>query len=277
MNVINCKGKPFDLSVPKVMGILNLTPDSFYDGNKHNSVVKALSHVRKMMDEGIDILDMGAASSRPGAKKISADEELTRLQPILKEITAEFPDLVISIDTFWKKVAEKTIDMGASIINDISAASQDSELLNFVSEAKVPYLLMHMKGTPVNMQDKPQYDNVVSHVIGFFIEKIRLLESKGITDVILDPGFGFGKSIDHNYQMLNKLSVFNILEKPILVGLSRKSMIYRVLGNEAKDTLAATTALHLQCLLNGAKILRAHDVKEANQAIKLYNQLKASS
>lgn len=269
----NANGRVINLDRPTVMGILNLTPDSFYDGNKHNSIEAALTHVRKLVAEGIDILDVGAASSRPGASKLSADQELTRLEPVLTEIVTEFPTLSISIDTYWRKVAERSVKLGASMINDISAGSIDSELIDFVAESKLPYILMHMQGDPSRMQKDPKYVDIVADILKFFIDKFRILEGKGITDVIIDPGFGFGKTLDHNYQLLNKLSIFHLLDAPILVGISRKSMIYKLLGITPEESLSATTAIHLQALLNGAHILRVHDVIEAKQAIALHQQI----
>ncbi len=269
MESINCNGKILDLTTPRVMGILNITPDSFYGGNKYNSVDAALGQVRLMKAEGADILDVGAASSRPGAKQIDAKEEWNRLAPVLKEVVSEFPDLIISVDTYWSSVAEKAVTSGASIINDISAFEIDKRLLDVISEAQVPYVLMHMKGTPDNMQLNPHYDNVTHEVMEFFVDKIRILQKKGIHDVILDPGFGFGKTLEHNYELVNNFDVLKILEKPILAGISRKSMIYKALNISANETLEITTALNLQLILKGARILRVHDVKQAKQAIEI--------
>jgi len=273
MKAINVNGRLLDFDSPKVMGILNLTPDSFFDGNKYTSTEKAIDQVKKMKEAGVDILDIGAASSRPGASKIGPEEEIKRIQEVLREVKQAFPDLVISIDTFHRKVAEYAINSGAHIINDISAWEIDEGMLDFVAEAKVPYIMMHMQGTPGNMQNNPKYDNVLSDVLKFFIPKLRKLSILGIHDVVIDPGFGFGKRLEDNYELLKHLSVFRILEKPILTGLSRKSMVYKLLDVEAEETLAATSALHLQALLNGASILRVHDVKEAVQAIALHKML----
>jgi dihydropteroate synthase len=255
------------------MGILNVTPDSFYDGNKYNTIDLAIDQVRLMVSEGMDILDIGAASSRPGAERISPEEEWTRLSPVLAEAVKEFPDLIISVDTFWAEVAEKSINMGASIINDISAFEIDKNLLHVIAETGTPYILMHMQGTPDKMQLKPAYEEVTSDVMTFFADKIRTLHKKGIYEIILDPGFGFGKSIDHNYELVRNFNFFKILEKPLLAGISRKSMIYKFLNITPPETLEITTALHLQLLLKGAKILRVHDVKPAKQAVEIANLL----
>ncbi len=259
---------------PAVMGILNLTPDSFYAEGRFMDVDKAVAATRSMVRDGIDILDIGAASSRPGASEVGPVEELRRIEPVLKQIVSEFPDLLISIDTYWRKVAERAVILGASMINDISGGMKGDGLIEFVAEAKIPYVLMHMQGQPTNMQENPVYGNVVQEILQFFIEKIDYLDRKGVVDIIIDPGFGFGKSIEHNYDLLKKLSVFKLVEKQILVGLSRKSMIYKHLKINPEASLPATCALHLRALENGANILRVHDVAEAHQAIKLFKALE---
>lgn len=270
---INAGGRPFILDTPKIMGILNLTPDSFYDGGSYNDVNAALTQVQKMVLEGVDILDLGAASSRPGAGILDPQEEIDRLIPILKEVRTQFPDIIISIDTYHRDVAEMAVGHGASIINDISAFSIDPSLEDFVIEAQLPYVLMHMQGSPGTMQKAPAYKDVSGEILQFFLEKIHHLEARGVRDIIIDPGFGFGKSIDHNYELLSRLEIFKLTGRPILCGISRKSMIYKLLDIDAKDALPATTALHLECLKKGANILRVHDVKEAAQVIKLWQQL----
>ncbi len=274
MKIINFNGKLIDLSIPKVMGILNVTPDSFYDGNQFMQVEKAIQQVNKMVVEGMDILDIGGASSRPGAAKVDQDQEWERIEPILSEVITQFPELPISIDTFWSEVGLKALNLGVSMINDISGFDEDPKLLNVLADSKMAYVLMHMKGNPQNMQLDPNYKNVIADLLKYFISKISILEAKGITDIIIDPGFGFGKSIEHNYEILKHLNVFKILEKPIMVGISRKSMIYKYLEIDPIDSLPASSALHLQALLNGADIIRTHDIKEANQMIKLLLILK---
>ena len=273
MKILKCGDKLLDLRKPKVMGILNVTPDSFYDGSKYDSVDKAISQVKIMVAEKVDVLDIGAASSRPGASQLSAEEEWQRLQPVLEEIVLQFPEILISVDTFWAYVAEKAVNKGVSIINDISAFSMDPKLLDFVAESHVPYVLMHMQGRPDDMQKSPQYENVVSEVMSFLLDKLELLASRGINDIVIDPGFGFGKTIDHNFDLFRKLGVMRLLDKPLLVGVSRKSMIYKFLGIGPEESLSATSALHLRALSAGAKILRVHDIKEAKQVIKLHEIL----
>lgn len=270
---INCKGKLIDFSTPKVMGILNLTPDSFYDGGNYSDEKEIISKVEKMLKEGATFIDVGAYSSRPGAKHISEQEELKRIVPIIKILIEKFPNILLSIDTFRSKVAKECVKEGAAIINDISAGNMDSKMLKTVGEMKVPYIMMHMKGTPQNMQQNPVYENVTQEVLYYFSEKIALARSYGINDIIIDPGFGFGKEIHHNYQLLNDLELFENTELPILAGISRKSMIYKVLASDAKNALNGTTALNTIALYKGASILRVHDVKEAMESITLVNQL----
>ena len=274
---INLNGKLMDLSTPKVMGILNITPDSFYDGGVFNSEKKILDQVEKMLREGADIIDIGGYSSKPGAKKVKIDEELSRVIPAIELIKNEFNDIVISIDTFRSEVAYKAVQSGASLVNDISAGEFDSKMLKCVAELKVPYILMHMQGNPQNMQKNPRYKNVIKDIITSLSQKIFLAKKSGIIDIIIDPGFGFGKTIEHNYQILNNLSFFNELGCPILVGLSRKSMIYKQLGIKVENALNGTTCLNTVSILNGAKILRVHDVKEAKQVIKLTDFLNKNT
>lgn len=268
---INCKGNLIDLSKPKVMGILNVTPDSFFDGGNHNSPKLALQKAEQLLNEGADFIDIGAYSSRPGAVDISEDEELKRLK-LIKEISSAFPEALISIDTFRSKVARFAVENGACIVNDISAGNLDSKMHSTVAELQVPYIAMHMLGKPENMQDNPLYhdQSVTISVVGALSSVVNDLNLLGVNDIILDPGFGFGKSVEDNYQLLKELAHLQILECPILVGVSRKSMINKVLNINQKESLNGTTALHMKALENGANILRVHDVKEAKEAIKLH-------
>jgi len=270
---INCKGKLIDLSTPHVMGILNVTPDSFYDGGKFNSEKIILNQVEKMLHEGATFIDIGAYSSRPNATHISEDEELKRILPIVNLILNEFQDALLSIDTFRSKAAKQCVENGASLINDISAGNLDENMFKTIAELKVPYIMMHMKGTPKTMQSLTDYDNLVSDILFYFSEKIAEAKSLGIIDLIADPGFGFAKTIDQNYELLNKLELFKMLELPILAGLSRKSMIYKTLENTSKEALNGTSVLNTIALQKGASILRVHDVKEAMECIKLVNRL----
>ncbi len=273
---INCKGYLIDLSKPKVMGILNVTPDSFFDGGQHNSTKSALSQTEKMLEDGADLIDIGAYSSRPGAKAISEEEELKRLS-ILPEITKRFPEALISIDTFRSAVARFAVENGACLINDISAGNLDEKMFETAAELQVPYIAMHMHGTPDTMQNKPTYDelgvtiNVVKSLSGVVLK----LNQLGVNDVILDPGFGFGKTVKDNYQLLRELDQLSILECPILVGVSRKSMINNVLDINQQEALNGTTAVHMLALQNGANILRVHDVLEAKQAVDIFSAYQA--
>ena len=271
---LNCAGTLVSLDVPKVMGIINLTNDSFYKHSRVMDEKKLLDRVGLMLEEGLNFLDLGAMSSRPGANAIPVKEELANLIPAVKKVKKEFSDLIISVDTYRAEVARAAAEHGAAIINDISGFSLDEELIDVAKMYQMPYILMHMKGLPKNMQDDPQYDNVSLEVLDFFIAKIAKLREKGVLDIIIDPGFGFGKSLQHNYQLLAKLHVFYMLELPILVGISRKSMINRVLKIHPEEALNGTTALHMIALQQGAKILRVHDVKAAKECIQLYQALQ---
>ncbi len=268
---INCKGNLVDLSNPKVMGILNLTPDSFYDGGKNNSQSEAFRKTEQMLNEGADFIDIGAYSSRPGAKPISEQEELERLA-FLPELIKAFPDAYFSIDTFRSSVARFAVEYGVAIINDISAGNLDKDMFSTVAELQVPYIAMHMQGTPETMQDRPTYNEygVTINVVKELSKVVQELNLLGVNDIILDPGFGFGKTVEDNYQLLRELRQLAILNCPILAGLSRKSMINKVLKINQKEALNGTTALHMLALQNGAHILRVHDVKEAVEAVKLY-------
>ena len=270
---ININGSFYDLSSPKIMGILNVTPDSFYDGGKFNTIKEILIHVEKMTNEGMDILDIGGYSSRPGAKKISVNEELSRIIPVLKEIKYNFKELIISIDTYRSIVAERTLDLGVDIINDISAGNLDDNMLKVVSDFKCPYIMMHMKGNPETMQKNPNYDNPTKEIINYLAIRIKKAVEYNINDIIIDPGFGFGKSLDHNFDILSNLEYFSMLDKPILVGFSRKSMIYKSLDTTKEKSLNGTSVLNSIALGKGAKILRVHDVKEAKECVILHKKL----
>ncbi len=270
---LNCAGKLINFETPVIMGVLNITPDSFYDGGKNNSAKAYLQHTALMLQEGAAIIDIGAASTRPGAKIINADEELENLLPALKNIRKEFPEAIISIDTYHSKVAEIVVDNGADIINDISGGAFDADMFAAIGKLKVPYVLMHTQGTPETMQKSPVYDNVLKEVIFYFSEKINTLRSLGVNDIIIDPGFGFGKTVEHNYKLLSGLSLFKMFELPILAGVSRKSMINKVLNCKPEDALNGTTVLNTIALMKGASILRVHDVKEAMEVVKLVRHL----
>lgn len=270
---INCKGELIDLSSPKVMGILNVTPDSFYDGGRYKKESDILYQTEKMLSEGATFIDIGAYSSRPGADHVSLDEELKRIVPVVRLLINEFPNIRISIDTFRSEVVKATIAEGASIINDISGGNMDDRMFATIAELQIPYIMMHMQGTPQNMQQNPSYENVINEVYYFFTEQLRQLNDLKVNDVILDIGFGFGKTIEHNYELLHHLNFFQNLGVPILTGVSRKSMLYKVLDLTAKEALNATTVANTIALLNGSNILRVHDVKEAMEAIHIVSKL----
>lgn len=260
---LNCRGRLVVIERPLIMGILNLTPDSFFDGGKYTEVDAAVKRAEQMLEEGADILDLGAYSSRPGAEHISEEEELQRMIPALEEIVKRFPDALISIDTFRSGVAEKALEAGAHIINDISGGNLDEELPLVAAKYNAPYICMHMKGTPQNMQQNLQQEPIMPEVLSFFAHRVPKLIEQGLKDVIIDPGFGFGKTLEQNYEMVEHLSDFAILGKPILVGVSRKSMIKKKYGESPEQTLHGTIEVNRQLLQNGADILRVHDVKEA--------------
>jgi dihydropteroate synthase len=270
MYTINCKGKLLVMDHPWVMGIINTTPDSFYEGHLDKGMDSITAMATAMLADGADILDIGGQSTRPGSLRISADEELQRVIPVIEAIKNKHPAAILSIDTYYSTVAKEAVQAGASIINDISAGNMDAAMLRTAASLQVPFIAMHMKGTPETMQQQPQYEDVVKEVLDFFIQKIAACREAGITDVIIDPGFGFGKSIQHNFQLLKQLSVFGMLEKPLLAGISRKGTIYKTLGITAAESLNGTTCLHTIALMNGANILRVHDVKEARQAVLLW-------
>jgi dihydropteroate synthase len=270
---LNIRGELYILDTPKVMGILNITPDSFYDGGKYTSEKDQLIRVEKMLNEGADFIDIGAQSSRPGAQEIGAEKEIAMLGPAVESIRKHFPDATISIDTWHAKVAKSAYNFGADIINDISGGTFDKEMFNAILELQIPYILMHTGDRPEVMQNNPHYENVLKEVIYFMSKQIAELNLLGVNDIIIDPGFGFGKTLEHNYELLKNLNHFSFLEAPILVGISRKSMIYKYLNIKPDDSLNSTTALNMIALKNGADILRVHDVKEAKECIELWKLL----
>lgn len=270
---INCKGRLINLSTPKVMGILNITPDSFFDGGKYNNIDHVLSQVDKMLTEGATFIDVGAYSSRPGADFVNEDEELKRIVPIVEALLKRFPEILISIDTFRGKVAKQCIEAGAALINDISAGKLDETMLPTVAQLKVPYIMMHMRGNPQTMQQQTDYTNLVKELTFYFSERIAAARAVGIIDTIIDPGFGFAKTLEQNYDLLSKLELLKLLEQPMLVGVSRKSMIYKLLETTPNEALNGTTVLNTIALQKGASILRVHDVKEAMECVKLVEAL----
>lgn len=272
---INCKGKLIDLTSPKVMGILNITPDSFYDGGARKNEKAVLSHVAQMLTEGATFIDVGAYSSRPNADHVSEDDELKRILPIVHIILETFPETLLSIDTFRSKVAKACVEAGACMINDISAGKLDDNMLQTVANLRVPYIMMHMRGNPKTMQQQTDYDDVLNSILLYFSERIAAAKALGIIDIMVDPGFGFAKNIKQNFEILNKLELFKMIEKPLLIGVSRKSMIYKTLETSAKEALNGTSVLNTIALQKGASILRVHDVKEAMECITLTNALRS--
>ncbi len=270
---LNCNGKFLDLKNPKVMGILNLTPDSFYDGGKYQSVRLALKRCEEMLNQGADIIDIGAASSRPGSKIINEKEELKRLIPILKVLIKEFDSVIFSVDTFRSRVANASLDEGVGIINDITAGRFDLKMHSIVGKYKAVYVVMHMQGLPQNMQENPIYKNITNELLNFFLDKINSCHVNNIKQVIIDPGFGFGKNLEQNFTLLKNLEVFQKLNVPVLVGLSRKSMIYKSLEIEPAEALNGTSVLNTVALLKKANIIRVHDIKEAKESIELCKKL----
>ena len=258
-----------------MMGIINATPDSFYAGSRFSGRDEILGQAEKMIAEGVDIIDIGGQSTRPGSKSISADEELQRVIEGVEVIHQNFPDTIVSIDTYYSLVAEQAVRKGASMVNDISAGSMDKEMVSTVARLNVPYVAMHMKGTPESMQQEANYTNVTREVLDFFIQKKSECKKAGIHDIIFDPGFGFAKTIEHNFELLRNISVFKMLDAPILVGISRKSSVYKTLGVDKEDALNGTTVLNTMAVMNGANILRVHDVKEAKEIVKLYSRVVA--
>jgi dihydropteroate synthase len=269
--LINCLGNLIDLSSPSVMGILNVTRNSFYDGGKYQQEAEILKRVEVMLTEGADFVDIGAYSSKPNAEFVSEEQELSRLLPILKSVLKEFPTTIISVDTFRSEIAKTSIENGAAIINDISAGSLDDKMMEMVAKFQVPYIMMHMKGTPQTMMSLTKYDDIVKEMLFYFSEKIAQARSFGINDLIIDPGFGFAKTVEQNYEVMQKLQLFESLELPVLAGVSRKSMIYKPLESTPEKALNGTTALNMIALTKGASILRVHDVKEAVECVKLFS------
>lgn len=271
---LNLNGKLYELSSPKVMGILNVTPDSFYAGSRKQTEEDIKSRCREIIEEGGDIIDIGAYSSRSDAEHISTEEEKRRLRTGLEILRNEYPEAIVSVDTFRADVAEMCVkEYNVNIINDISAGEMDKEMFNTVARLQVPYIMMHMKGTPQDMQKSPQYTSLMKEIFMYFSEKVYKLHEMGVNDLILDPGFGFGKTLEHNYELMNHLEEFSLFNLPVLVGISRKSMIYKLLGNTPSEALNGTTALNTIALLKGANILRVHDVKEAVETVRIVTAL----
>ena len=271
---LKCKGNLIDLSTPKIMSIINTTPDSFYDGGKNVTLSKILKKIESDLSKGASIFDIGGYSSKPNAKFVTESEELKRTIKNIEEIIKRFPNINISIDTFRGKVAENAINAGAGIINDISAFNLDDKMLDTLEKYQPSYILMHMKGTPQTMQQNPVYKNIIEEVLTFLKNKISILEKISIGNIIIDPGFGFGKTVEHNYKLINNIGKFKSLRRPILIGVSRKSMINKVLKIKPIDSINGTTALNMYALVNGANILRVHDVEQAMQCIKIYQEIE---
>lgn len=270
---INCKGQLIDLAHPKVMGILNVTPNSFFDGGKYHDENEILSQVKKMLNEGATFIDIGAYSSKPNAEFVSEEEEIARIVPVIQLILKHYPQALLSIDTFRSGVAEASLENGAALINDIAAGNLDEKMFEIVAKYNVPYIMMHMRGTPKTMQTMTNYDDIVKEMLFYFSEKIAKARSFGINDLIIDPGFGFAKTLEQNYEVMKKMELFQISALPLLVGISRKSMIYKVVETNANEALNGTTFLNTIGLTKGANILRVHDVKEAVECVKLYEKL----
>jgi dihydropteroate synthase len=275
MYTLNCKGRLLSLHAPVVMGIINVTPDSFYVHSRKNEINAIVEQAGRMLSEGAAVLDIGGQSTRPGSERITAAEETERVVPAITSILNHFPNAIISIDTYQSTVAKAAVEAGACMVNDISSGEMDAQMLDTVAALKIPYVCMHMLGTPDTMQQSPQYNNVTLEVLDYLAKKIKQCRSKGIHDVIADPGFGFGKTIQHNFTLLQSLEAFKILDVPILAGLSRKSTVYKTLGVTAQEALNGTTVLNTIALMNGAQLLRVHDVKEAVEAVKLIERYKA--
>lgn len=272
---INVNGQLMDLSQPRVMGILNITPDSFYADSRKQTEKDIIARIHQILDEGGDFIDIGAYSSRAGASDVSPKEEMERLKYGLEILRNECPKAVVSVDTFRADVAKMCVEeYGAALINDIAAGQMDPEMFSTIAQLKVPYIMMHMQGTPQNMQKNPHYDNPVKEIILYFAEKIEKLRASGVKDLIIDPGFGFGKTLAHNYEILDKLEELQMFQLPILIGVSRKSMVYKLLGGGPEDALNGTTALHAIALMKGARILRVHDVKAATETVRIFQALK---
>lgn len=270
---INCKGMLVDLTTPKVMGILNVTPNSFYDGGKYKNETEILSQVEKMLNEGADFIDIGAYSSKPNADFVLEEEEIARIIPVVSLVLKHFPETLLSIDTFRSEVAKVSIENGAAIINDISAGNLDVKMFEIIAKYNVPYIMMHMRGNPKTMQSLTNYNDIVKEILFYFSERVSMARSFGINDLIIDPGFGFAKTLEQNYEVFQKMELFKILELPLLAGVSRKSMIYKMLDIGVEDALNGTTVLNTLALTKGAKILRVHDVKAATECVTLFNKI----
>ena len=276
-NKINIGGEEIDFTIPIVMGIVNVTPDSFYDGGKMEDEKVLLTSVEKMVNDGVTILDIGGISTKPGALQVSTKTELERLLPAVIAIRKNFPGIPLSVDTFRSWVAVRIIDeIGPVMVNDISGGSLDSTMFETIGRLKVPYILSHIQGTPANMQDNPQYDDIIKEISGYFSEKIKRLMKLGVHDIVIDPGFGFGKNLDHNYELLNRFDSFKVFQLPVLAGLSRKSMIWKALETTPDEALNGTTVANTLALMGGADILRVHDVKQAVEVVKIFCEIKAS-
>lgn len=273
MRVLNCRGKLLTIDRPWVMGIVNCTPDSFYENSRWSSLDQLKKGIDKHISEGADLLDLGAYSSRPNAVDISENEEIERLAPALEYLSEHYPDMILSVDTFRSKVARFAIEHGAHIVNDISGGQLDPEMFKTVGELQVPLILMHMRGTPQNMQSLTQYDNIFLEVCHYFSERIAIAKAAGVTDIILDPGFGFAKELEQNYEIFSKISMLRVFDLPILVGISRKSMIYKALNTSPEASLSGTIALNALALQQGTTILRVHDVKEARETVEIFKRL----
>lgn len=277
-NTVVLNGKILDLSHPIVMGILNVTPDSFFDGGKYKTEKKVLKRAEDILEQGGSIIDIGALSTQPGADAISTKEEIDRLLPAVKAVKKSFPDAFISIDTYRSWVALKVIeDCGPCMVNDVSGGNFDPHMFDTVGKLGVPYILMHMQGTPLKMQDNPEYDDIIRDISLFFTEKVKRLTKAGVKDVIIDPGFGFGKNLEHNYELLNRLDSFKVFQLPLLVGVSRKSMIYKLLKSNPEEALNGTSVVNTLALMGGTDILRVHDVKEAAEAIRIFEKVRSTS
>lgn len=274
---INCKGQLIDLSVPKVMGILNATPNSFFDGGKYKSEHEIITQVEKMITDGATFIDIGAYSSKPSTDFVSEKEEIDRIIPVIELILKHFPKTLLSIDTFRSEVAKASIESGAALINDISAGELDTKMFAIIAHYNVPYIMMHMRGNPQTMQNLTEYNDILKEMMFYFSEKVSLARSFGINDLILDPGFGFAKTTNQNFEVLNKMELFKLLDLPILAGVSRKSMIYKTLENTAQEALNGTTVINTISLTKGANILRVHDVKEAIECVTLFNKMTLSN
>jgi dihydropteroate synthase len=270
---INCKGHIIDLSTPKIMGILNITPNSFYDGGNYTSEKNAISQAKKMLNEGATFIDIGAYSSKPNAEFVSEEEELNRIIPVVQSILKEFPEALLSIDTYRSSVAQECIKNGAALINDISAGNLDEKMMQVIASNNVPYIMMHLRGTPQTMQTQTNYEHIINEMITYFSDKIQKARNLGINDLIIDPGFGFAKTTAQNFEILSHLELFKILELPLLSGVSRKSMIYKTLDINPNDALNGTSVLNTIAITKGANIIRVHDVKEAMQCVKLCEKL----